>query len=361
VRVCSLVDSFIKLEHYEEYKEARWINSRHDRFKAFSGRYIKSIENVVYSKIHAFIKHVPVPERPSLIRGMIRSGYHYYENDYSSWEALQQVEIQLCSEVQLFHYMLANFEDARRAICNTTVGRNQLNARWVKAMVMGRRMSGDMWTSLANGFNNLMVFLFICHEKGMHGFGYVEGDDGLFACEQSLDKSDFAPFRFVVKLKELTSPCVGHFCGNTFSEDNIVMKDPRRVFASFGWTSSFIHGGNQIMDELLRSKALSLFYEMGQCPVLGQLALTAVDLTEGVIVRHHDENYGHDEPPESGEKAFSPSLASRELFENMYGISIQTQLMAEEAIRDHDMSRLSRLIPPGADHSGYAAAYLEVR
>jgi len=66
---------------------------------------------------------------------------------------------------------------------------NRCYSKYVKIEVEATRMSGEMNTSLGNGFSNLMFMLYACHVQGIAAEGIVEGDDGVFALEggQSLD------------------------------------------------------------------------------------------------------------------------------------------------------------------------------
>lgn len=362
IRQASHVDSFIKLESYPEYKEARWINSRHDSFKVYSGPFFKAIEEEVY-KHPSFIKHVPIPDRPQVIIGLRRAGVRYYENDYNAYESSFKTELMKVCECRLYSYMLSRYPQHADRINKTICGQNRLSTRaGVKFVIGGHRMSGEMCTSLGNGVTNLCVFQWIMHKKHQVGGGVVEGDDGLFWTTGTMDENDFAPLGFTVKIKELPDPTRGHFCGMTFGSTGEIIKDPRRVFQTFGWTHSFIGAGNQIMDELLRCKAMSLAYEVPQCPIIGQLARTALDLTRDVIVKHHEDKWGLDWNVVQKNKVqpFKPAHDTRLLFEQMFGISIDQQLAAEEAIARYDMQTLAQIVPPTAAQLDYYSKYLEV-
>lgn len=267
--------------------------------------------------------------------------------------------MELC-ELVLYEELLADYPDDAAYICSVLKGTNRLHyGSGLRAEVEARRMSGDMCTSLGNGFTNWCLFKFICHLKHCSGDGFVEGDDGIFATPAVLTAQDYESCGFTVEIKEIADPCEGHFCGMTFAENGEIIKDPRRVFSTFGWTHSFIHAGHQIMDELLKSKALSLAYELPQCPIVGQLARTALELTAGITANHKEENW-HKVPESFKIQEFTPAPATRELFARKFGISVQNQLDAEAAIREHDMDRLAVLIPPGGHTLIYATRYLEV-
>lgn len=352
----SHVDSFVKLESYPEFKEARWINSRSDAFKVYSGPAFHAIEEQLY-ELPYFIKHVPVPERPALIRSLKRAGRRYYENDYSAFESHFTPDFLHDCELVLYRHALSRYPELADIICSTIAGTNRLRTKaGVRLDIKGRRMSGDMCTSLGNGFSNLMLALFIAQEQGGNLEGFVEGDDGIFATDFEMTAEMFSSLGFTVKIKEHSDPCLAHFCGMTMTQDGTILKDPRRVFQTFGWTHSFIGAGNRIMDSLLRSKALSLAYELPQCPIIGQLSRTALELTEGCTPREETGLY-RPAPKDVKIESFCPSSEARVLMEELFGISVDTQLAVEHAIREHDMLTVARLVPPLIDPISDSSPY----
>ncbi len=361
-KACSRIDSFPKLESYDLFKEARWINSRVDDFKAYSGRFFKAAEEEVY-KHPSFIKHTPVKDRPARIKALRGAGYHFYENDYKAFESHFTREIMDACELQLYRYLFSQYPDDARFICEVISGQNRLHTRvGVSVEVEARRMSGDMCTSLGNGFTNLMIFEFLKHEKNAEGDAIVEGDDGLFRITEPLQAEDFKDLGFTVEIHELRDPCEGHFCGMSISPDGWCVKDPRRVFKTFGWTSSYMDGGNYLMDELLRGKALCLAYEMPQCPIIGELARVGIELTQGVVVKRFVRKWGIEPEEYLGfvPDKFAPTSATRQFFAEKFGISIECQLAVESLIRDCQFDRIQELIPPTPDELLYSMRFVEV-
>lgn len=356
-------NSFLKNECFDEPKEARTINSRHDRFKIWAGPYIKACEVEVY-KLPEFIKHVPVPDRPSAINGLYKSGWYYYENDFKNFEGSILPILQRRVECVVLKYLLRRYPDAAAIIAETDTGKASLNFRstGLKFELEGERLSGDVWTSLFNGLHNLLIVDFLSHLKGAteHIRGFVEGDDGLFASQAKLEASDFARLGHLVEIQELRHPADGHFCGLTMSKDQTLMKDPRRVMRTFGWTESCIHAGHKVMDELLRAKAMSLAYEMPQCPIIGELAREALRLTSGVTERRFNDGY-HDTPADyhGPTGIFNPSTIARQAFSDKFGVSPEAQLVCEEAIRRHDLGAVSDVITPTRWDLYYTSRYIE--
>lgn len=378
------VDSFIKSEFYPCYKFPRHINSRHDLFKAFTGPAFKTIEELVYSTVPEFIKHVPVAERPKRVSDLKQSGRRYFLSDFTAFESHFVPEFMEACELQLYRHVLGNWVHADY-ICSILKGVNEIKSRiGFKARVRGRRMSGDMCTSLGNGFSNLMLAKFLASEQGKELYGFVEGDDGLFSTEAVLRSEDYAKLGFTIKLVELPDPCAGSpvgllnrmgsaeapavdvtdspgaFCGLTFADDGSIIRDPVKFMQGFGWTLSFLYAGPKIMDELLRAKALSALYETPQCPIVAPMAWKALALTRGVVPRFVDDGYHNVPRDEKFLEPYNPSSQVRELFFQNYGISPEVQMQCEKCIKGNDMSGLATLIPPPPEVLDYSHKYVVV-
>jgi len=358
--------AFIKREFYDEYKPPRMINSRCDSFKAFAGPFIKAIEHVVYA-LPEFIKHTPVPERPAKIASLIRDGCRYVCTDFTSFEASFLPVFQAVCECALFRWCLSEYPEEANFICAVDAGENFMSTRQGShATVRGHRMSGDMWTSLGNGFTNLMLMLYIAEKKGGEAVGFVEGDDGVFRNNFDLTPQDYEPLGFIMKIKYLDDPRKAAFCGMVCASENEIIRDPYHFLNGFAWTHSMVEAGQKVMSALLRAKSLSACYETPQCPIVGAMARVGLALTEGVAPRWVLDGY-HEVPRDSFKvPAFAPAIGTRLLFEELYKIDVPTQIAIETAIQSLDMFRVSALLPTrfemGAaafDTAHYCARYLE--
>lgn len=109
-------------------------------------------------------------------------------------------------------------------------------------------MSGDMCTSLGNGISNYLLAKFLVERKGGQLRGVFEGDDGLFSTTVLLDEKDYEKLGFTIKIERVDDPTRASFCGMIYTKSGEVVRDPRKVFQNFGWTSSCIHGGRKVMD-----------------------------------------------------------------------------------------------------------------
>lgn len=342
------VDTHVKDEFYDEIKPLRLINARHDYTKAVLGPIIKVIEKRV-CKLKWFIKYVPVSQRPAALQEMLeRPGMSYALTDFTSFEAQFIPSIMEALERPLYKRMTSNFCDQLKFLTlfdRTLCGINNLNVcKKFRAQISGVRMSGEMDTSLANGWCNLVLFMFVLWDKGVQMSelldlcGFVEGDDGIFALPDHLlpCAADYVKIGFIIKIDITRDLNLASFCGNIFAPgDNIVITDPIKAMSKLGWCSrKYLSAGTTVQMALLRAKALSIAHQYNGCPLLSKLGRRLVHLTQNVRFRKNFLREAFDEfergkivldlPPEK-----ETPLATRHTVHEMYGITIEQQLTIE--------------------------------
>lgn len=343
--------SFQKDETYPEYKHGRAINARSDEFKVMVGPIFKAIEAEVY-KHPSFIKHVPVADRAAYISEMLSSpGSKFYATDYTAFEALFIAELMEAVEFTLYDYMAQDLPIANqfRELCRAVLaGENRCNFKHFYVLLEATRMSGEMCTSLGNGFSNLMFMLFMAERKGCSDVkGVVEGDDGLFSMKgDAPTKDDFAQLGLIIKMETHLQLSTASFCGIIFDEEDLLnVTNPMTVLVNFGWGSRrYAESNSKILRTLLKSKALSLAHSYPGCPILGSLAKMGLRLTEDIStgdIYHLVVNKRKTmndwqrtwlmtlmNGPEAVFK--DPPLATRLLVERRYGILVQHQIAIEK-------------------------------
>lgn len=283
---------FSKDEVYDKPKHSREIYARHDMCKIFFGPTFKAIEDELY-KIHHFIKHVPVKDRAKVIYDRLYCpGADYYATDHESFESVFTRELMEDCEFELYDYMtqmLPNHIEFMKEVHETLGGENVCTFKHFVVKIVATRMSGEMCTSLGNGFSNLMFMLFTAEEKGCTNVdGFVEGDDGIFRCNGEIPtKEDFEKLGLRIKLDRYTRISDASFCGLVFDEqDLLVVTDPRKVLASFGWTTNnYSRSKKSKLQALLRCKGLSYAYQYPGCPIISSLANYALKQTRSYDVR----------------------------------------------------------------------------
>jgi len=349
-----IVKSFMKDETYPEFKHARGINARHDVFKCTVGPYFKLIENVLYQH-PAFIKHIPVPDRPEYIKEMLYVlGGQYIATDYTAYESHFTAEMMESCEFQLYDYMTKNLpeHDKFMALCRDVIaGTNLCQYKMFDVLIEATRMSGEMCTSLGNGFSNLMAFLFVCHEKNSKCVGVVEGDDGLFRVQGDLPTDeDFARLGFTIKIETHKRLEEASFCGIIFDLDDCVnVTDPADVLLNFGWAGQFHVNGSRVRHlELLRAKSMSFAYQYPGCPIIQSLAHYGLRVTKHIDLARFMEKsraintYERDVLAAAYENRFDVTRLpvpenTRALVERKFGIKIEEQIDIENYLDSLDV------------------------
>jgi len=138
--------SFVKDECYPTYKNARAINSRSDRFKAYSGPLFKAVERELF-KMPWFIKKVPIPDRPRfIVENICELSRNYSTTDYTVFEASFMTEFMKLCEFKLYSHCLGHESEK---LIEAMGGDNICRFKTYTVRVQGKRMSGEMATCLA--------------------------------------------------------------------------------------------------------------------------------------------------------------------------------------------------------------------
>lgn len=340
--------SFMKDETYPEYKHARGINSRHDALKCKLGPIFKLIEKELF-QLPWFIKKVPVADRPAYIMDRLyREGSVYIATDYTAFEALIRKRIMEVCEIELYRYMTQFLAERWfLQLCLEVIARaNHCSFRTFAVKMLFARMSGEMCTSLGNGFTNLMLMLYTASVRGCNSItGVVEGDDGLFRLSGSTPTTeDFEKLGMIIKLEVHNQLSHASFCGLIFDPEDLVnVTDPRKVVCNFGWASRQYSGCRKYKRlRLLRCKALSLAHQYPRCPIIMALARYGLSMTRGVhglekLVmsdfrlssweRERMLSYLKEDVPWINHPC---PLNTRMLIEKKYGIGVGAQILFEE-------------------------------
>lgn len=281
------VKAFVKDEFYPEWKHVRAIMARTDYYKCFAGPIFKAIEKKLFKLPH-FVKYVEVSERPAYIMDrLFAAGGEYVATDYTAYESHFTRELMECCEFELYRYMLSLHTDSigKNSILRVLLGMNQVEFKDCFFKFLASRMSGEMNTSLGNGFSNLMFMLFLCDQKGCEAVGVVEGDDGLFRVSGRCPvESDFAAIGLTIKMDRHRELNKAAFCKIIFDPiERTPVTNPLEVMTKFGWSKMNDVGMRHSRKALLlRAKAMSFLAQFPGCPVVQELCLYTLRCTPNV-------------------------------------------------------------------------------
>lgn len=349
-------NSFIKREMYEEPKYARIINSRSDTFKAITAPYVKLIENQIYD--NHFIKH----HRPEwTVQRMIEINRTYgqvIETDYSSFEGSFTHPLLMETERYLFAHMLKNNPAVAHVVDRAYRQPNvMIHSSGCAIRTLGTRMSGEMWTSMGNGFMNKVLVEFLYKAADTTGDYLVEGDDGFVASLKPLPWHLLSLLGFRLKSEYHDNINDLSFCGIGINADGKVTGDVMRQLRNFGFTMDDVLVKNSTgkryrkrLAMMRRAKALSAAATFKGAPLLHVIVSDILKKTTGV--KPTKDCFDWWEVDTFGDSIYDgkvepPSQADRILFGDKTGIYPELQIAIEEEmislLKDRDVFELGGL------------------
>jgi hypothetical protein len=340
------VKMFVKDESYPEFKHARLINARSDEFKCATGPTFKAIEQSVF-KSDYFIKKIPCKDRAKYIfNNLYRLGAKYICTDYTAFEAHFVSELMEACEFVLYDYMtqyLPNKDIFYFYVHHVIGAPNTCSSKLVTVKNISARMSGEMCTSLGNGFSNLMFMLFVLKDAGCYNVnGVVEGDDGLFVFDGPIPTSlNFADIGLNIKLIVVDDLAKASFCGLVFDTTDLInIADPMKILAQTGFsTQQYVFSKSKVLRGLLKAKAFSLAYQYPGCPIISSFSryLLRVLADDYVYFKKGNTDYTDLLQKEAFNfwkthadvLSIETGMNTRMLMEQVFGISIPHQLHME--------------------------------
>jgi len=375
-KTAKMVKSFVKDETYPEFKYPRSINSRVDPAKCYFGPVVDAVSKRVMS-LAWFIKYIPVAQRPMVLRdSLLKNGATYTFTDFTSFEAHFTPEVMEMTQMKLMKYMIGRADpewfDKYQSVMG---GMNKLQFKQFECSVLGTRMSGEMDTSLSNGFSNLMLFLYLSYLNGATGVeGFVEGDDGIFvvtphsACPTA---QQFEKLGFTIKIGQTKELSEASFCGQVYDMTDLkVVTDPLEVLARVGFTNKrYVNAKHKTRMALLRAKGFSLVYQYDGCPILSVLGKRLLKLTESFSVPDRIINSMDQWEKAKYLEAISSNLPdspigtnTRFLVEKLYNVTVPEQKALEDWISTlnlglHEMPLVDRVHPSWSEYYDTYSSY----
>lgn len=343
-----IVKLFTKEEYYPEYKHHRGIYAREDAAKALFGPFFHYVEEQVF-KLPYFIKKVPKKDRPAYIAEfMLDAALKYQATDYTSFESHFTTDMMRDCEFILYRYMAMNNPKAIllvRLMFLILPATNRVVNKYFTLWVDAKRQSGEMNTSLGNGFSNLMFLLFACEYHGIKYSGpIVEGDDGLIGLSKKIPESYYTAMGCNVKMENVPEIYQASFCGLVYDPDELKnICDPRQTLATCSWvTKKYTFCNEKNYFALLKAKALSMIYEYPGCPIISVLGRKIFDLLHDHQIKLDSDSsykytqlraaylaYLENKLPETN---IGPK--TRVLMSDKFNIPVDVQLKIEEEIQN---------------------------
>ncbi len=302
---------------------------------------------------------LPPEDRSSIILGLLTTDPNLLISDYSSFESHFKPAVMQAMEMPLYRFLLTNqtpeFNHHFLQYWTTYVAAtNEISlASQLRMKIDGVRMSGEMNTSLANGWCNLVLICFAMWDRGatwdeiLALKGYVEGDDGIFNIPPHIAPTSEQMQLYGFRLKMATTNDIteASFCGMVFDPSNgVLITNPHDALLKLGWIGrTHLNVNSKTMYELMLAKAMSYAWQYNGCPVVSpacfnivrQLLRAGHTVTDKVY--HIITDAYHVQQIKAAVSRFAaglpekaPTRTTRMIVSRLYAIQISEQLELEK-------------------------------
>ncbi len=312
-----LISYFQKWEDYGKLTAApRGINHMSDKFKVFAGPSIHAADKSLYGlRLGPFRgsdfckdKDDEGYARPGFVKGTDPSTWGRRQEllfghdpvsttDFSSFEAHH---IGAMAEVVAFwlnHALrpLGLPSSIRTIIHESVIGNNKLRGKGLRMQIKQRLMSGNLWTSSANGLLNLLINSFLYSYdprksiedmvRTSHSFRIlVEGDDAIFEYH-TRNRDLIARMGLMYKLEDFRDYGEASFCSTFRSlRDGSPYMRPDKFLLKF-FTMHMKFDSDRQERAMMRAKAYSYGSLYPHCPVIGHICRHVLDQTRSIDCR----------------------------------------------------------------------------
>lgn len=386
---------WVKKEPYDGYKHLRFICPMKDWTKMFMGPIATELDKQVF-RLPCFIKKIPAANRVEYLEQLLDRQFSLIsEADVTSMEAHMRKRRAkwLLTLVELFTKDLQKGEKYRYML-KKIVGYGKRTRSEAKNFVvkrLKRLCSGMNETSVFNSLLSVMLHYFILEDKfgvdlqkicdnlndqrieelmyetniGPARLG-SEGDDKIAAEEpgQQMTEQIYLEYGMACVPRHRQNIWGSDFCTMVFTQDHIMVTDVLYTYVTFGYGGiSYLNVSNQRIDELIRARAMSLFHQYENCPVLHELARYAIRITDHIDMTRFFKKrnwgisqYEYDQMNEAylyfqkrlEEKPFTEvqcPINTRLMVETLYNVTVDMQLEAESKLAKMDEKQQLNLFP----------------
>lgn len=270
----------------------------------------------------------------------------FQATDYTSYESHFTTDMMDDCEFELYRYMSSKNVKAKllcRLIFKILATNNIAKSKYFSVKTDAKRMSGEMNTSLGNGFSNLMFLLYACHKYELRYSGpIIEGDDALIGLDKPIPEQYYKDMALNVKLEFVDDISEGSFCGLVYDPIELInIREPLEPLCTTTWiTRKYAACNKNTYYSLLRSKALSLMFEYPGCPILYNYGRKLFDLLKEYEIKFDCTNsYDrirflrmHEQYKENILPYKETGLRTRLLMEKIFKIPVSAQLLLEQEI-----------------------------
>lgn len=183
-----VINIFQKNENYPEVKEPRVISACSQECKALLGGFLHCIDKHAIATTPFFVKGM----NPYMIdrkkEEMSKRWSCFMGSDYSSYEGSQDYEWSNRVEKRIYKEWLRNYPEVYDILRHNYEDGHDIYYRGrYFGKLYGKRMSGDVQTSIGNGICNALIWSYVAHKTNTPVEFLVEGDDAFICSDTPLD------------------------------------------------------------------------------------------------------------------------------------------------------------------------------
>jgi len=291
--------SFLKWEGYEEPKNPRAINSPSDESKTILGPLIHDVDKKTF-QLKWFVKGTNPRDWPDLMAATFGDST-IMETDFKSFEAHHRQVYAGVVHFWVMHMIRNACPSAafKRLVSKMMLGTNKTKFSAITAEVSQRLMSGCMWTSSGNGVLNLLIMCYL-NARAVYPMmsplelpehvdeyfkGYVEGDDGICVFK-NVSEQLIQDMGLVLSMTKSSHFGEAKFCGVICDAvERKIVSDPMKILRNFFvLPPKYKCASENKQMTLIRAKAMSYKYRLGNAPVVGSLCDRVLDATRSLDV-----------------------------------------------------------------------------
>lgn len=185
-----VINIFQKNENYPEVKEPRVISACSQECKALLGGFLHCIDKHAINTTPFFVKGMNPHKIDVKKENLSKKWSCFMGSDYSSYEGSQDYVWTNLIEKRIYKEWLKNYPEVYDILRHSYEDGHDIYYRGrYFGHLYGKRMSGDVQTSIGNGICNAVIWNYVSYKMNVPIEILVEGDDAFICSDTPLDVS----------------------------------------------------------------------------------------------------------------------------------------------------------------------------
>lgn len=286
-----VINVFQKSENYPEVKEPRAISACSQECKALLGGFLHAIDKHAIATTPFFVKGMNPWTIDEKVKQMSSRWSLYMGSDYSSYEGSQDYQWVNLIEKRIYEEWLKNYPEVWNYLKQIyEEGHDIYYKKRYFGHINGKRMSGDVQTSIGNGISNAVIWSYVSYKMNIPIEFLVEGDDAFICSDSPLDVNIVRDLGFDCKIdgpsfnyEDICFLSRYKWQGNVFGNIPKII-DKIGVVKSRHFTKRFKDGSNRSMREIedyAYTKAYCFLFMYTGTPIIDPLCRAIMRLSNG--------------------------------------------------------------------------------